>query len=91
MECVILEGQQTKGLKEKLSGDLIWILYVGRASYSQGSGINLILTNSGVVIEYTLRFTFKASNNQAEYETLLSSLKVAKELSVKRLKVFIDS
>ncbi|XP_073109503.1 uncharacterized protein [Elaeis guineensis] len=44
-----------------------------------------------MVIEYALQFDFKASNNQAEYEALIARLKIAKDLSVKRLWVFIDS
>ena len=53
---------------------------------------SLILTNSeGVVTEYVLRFDFKASNNQAEYEALLASLKMTKELEIDSLKVFTDS
>lgn len=32
----------------------------------------------GVVIKYTFRFSFKATNNQAEYKALLARLKLAK-------------
>lgn len=72
------KDQQAKGLEEELNGDLIWVLNVDRASNLQGSDASLILTNSEVVTEYALQFAFKASNNQAKYEALLASLKVAK-------------
>lgn len=52
----------------------------------------MILTNSeGVVTEYTLRFLFKATNNQSKYKALLARLKLARELGVKHLRVFTDS
>ena len=44
-----------------------------------------------VQLEYALRFKFKASNNEVEYEALIIGLKLAKEVRVKRLKVFSDS
>ena len=43
-----------------------------------------------MVTEYAFQFTFKASNNQAEYEALIAGLRITKDLSVKWLKVFID-
>ena len=68
------------------------MLHIDGASNTQGSGAGLILTNfEGIVIEYGLRFNFKISNNQAEYETLLAGLKIAKELEIYSLKVFTDS
>ena len=38
-----------------------------------------------------LRFGFKASNNEAEYEALIAGLKLAKEMKVKSLEIFSDS
>jgi ribonuclease HI len=32
----------------------------------------------GVMIEQSLRFAFRASNNQAEYEALIAGMKLAK-------------
>ncbi|KAM2856592.1 hypothetical protein PS2_000929 [Malus domestica] len=43
-----------------------------------------------MAIEYALRFKFKASNNEAEYETLLAGLRLAKHLKVKRIDIFSD-
>ena len=44
-----------------------------------------------MITEYVLRFNFKASNNQAEYEMLLAGLKITKELDIDNLKIFTDS
>ena len=55
-------------------------------------GAGLILTNpDGVVAEYALRFEFPTSNNEAEYEALMTELKMAKDLGVKHLRVHSDS
>ena len=68
------------------------MLHVDGASNAQGSRANLILTNfEGIMTEYFLLFNFKASNNQAEYEALLTGLQIAKELDIDNLKIFIDS
>ncbi|XP_073103279.1 uncharacterized protein [Elaeis guineensis] len=72
--------------------DSTWVLYIDGASNAQGSGVGFLLTNlEGVVTEHALRFDFKASNNQAEYEALVAGLRLALELGVDRLKVFSDS
>ncbi|MCI73535.1 gag-pol polyprotein, partial [Trifolium medium] len=46
-----------------------WTLSVDGAFNIKGSGAGVILEGpDGVPIEQSLRFAFKASNNQAEYE-----------------------
>lgn len=66
-------------------------MHVDEASISQDSGVELILTNSkSIVSEYALWFTFDMSNNQAEFEALLASLQIDKELGIKKLKVFTN-
>ena len=44
-----------------------------------------------MVFEYALWFAFSTSNNKAEYEALITGLKLAKELRILELKVFSDS
>ena len=39
----------------------------------------------------TLRFRFKASNNEAEYKVLIAGLNLAKEMKVKSLEIYSDS
>ena len=49
------------------------------------------MTNiDGMVIEYVLRFGFKASNNQAEFKALIAKLKITKDLDVKHLRIFTN-
>lgn len=53
------------------------------SSNKNGRGAGLILQGpEGFIVEYALRFTFKASNNEAEYEALISRLKLPELLKV---------
>ena len=59
-----------------------------------GCGAGLILKGLEelyVQLEYALRFKFKASNNEAKYESFIISLKLTKEIEPRRLKMFSDS
>ncbi|KAM1786961.1 hypothetical protein ACFX14_039537 [Malus domestica] len=69
-----------------------WSLYVDGSSNQHGCGAGLVLTTPDkVAMEYALRFKFKASNNEVEYEALLVGLRLAKHLGVKRIDIFSDS
>ncbi|KAK3012431.1 hypothetical protein RJ639_008333 [Escallonia herrerae] len=69
-----------------------WNLYVDGSSALGSSGARLILISpEGFTIEYTLRFGFQASNNEAEYEALLAGIRLAHALKVDSLSVHSDS
>ncbi|XP_072082014.1 uncharacterized protein [Arachis hypogaea] len=69
-----------------------WSLYVDDSSNKIGSGAGVILENDqGTQIKLSLKFEFSASNNQAEYEALLASLKVAREVGAQKLTIFSNS
>ncbi|CAJ2652019.1 unnamed protein product [Trifolium pratense] len=69
-----------------------WTLSVDGASNVRGSGAGVVLEGpDGVIIEQSLRFAFKASNNQAEYEALIAGMKLAKDMEMKELKAMSDS
>ena len=42
-------------------------------------------------MRYTLRFEFKASNNEAEYEALIVGLELGQRLGVENLHIHCDS
>ncbi|XP_020232779.1 uncharacterized protein LOC109813072 [Cajanus cajan] len=70
----------------------LWTIHVDGSSNSQGSGAGIILEGpTGLILEQSLRFSFKASNNQAEYEALLAGLRLAREIGVSRLECWTDS
>ncbi|GJT97810.1 reverse transcriptase domain-containing protein [Tanacetum coccineum] len=57
-----------------------------------GSGAGLILTNpEGTKFTYAMRFGFEATNNEAEYEALIASLRIAEQMGVKNLQANVDS
>jgi ribonuclease HI len=65
---------------------------VDGASNIKGSGAGVVLEGpDGVLIEQSLRFAFKASNNQAEYEALIAGMKLAREMDMTDLKAKSDS
>ena len=69
-----------------------WILSVDGSSNLKGSGAGVVLEGpGGMVLEYSLRFGFSTSNNQAEYEALLAGLRLALEVGVTHLLVRTDS
>jgi hypothetical protein len=69
-----------------------WTLSVDGASNIRGSGAGVVLEGPDrVLIEQSLRFAFKASNNQAKYEGLLTRMKLAKEMEITDLKLKNDS
>nr|GEU91608.1 reverse transcriptase domain-containing protein [Tanacetum cinerariifolium] len=69
-----------------------WTLLTDGSSCVDGSGAGLILTNpEGVEFTYALRFQFAASNNEAEYEALVVSLRIATQMGVKNVQVNADS
>ena len=58
-----------------------WVLSVDGSSNKQGSGVGVILEGpNGLLIDQALHFAFKASNNHAEYEALVTSMLLAKEM-----------
>ena len=68
------------------------MLSVDGSSNQQGIGARKILEGpTGVLIEQALRFAFKASNNQDEYEALITGMLLAKEMGAQSLLAKSDS
>ena len=64
----------------------LWILSVDGSSNKRGSGAEILLDGpDGIQVEQSLRFNFKASNNQAEYEALIAGMTLASEMEAKHL------
>ncbi|GAV73731.1 RVT_3 domain-containing protein [Cephalotus follicularis] len=70
----------------------MWKLSVDGSFYITGSGAGLVLTSpDGWTLEYALRFRFKATNNEAEWEALIAGLTIAKHLEVQKIEASSDS
>ncbi|XP_071707873.1 uncharacterized protein [Rutidosis leptorrhynchoides] len=77
---------------EEVQNTVAWELFTDRASSSDGAGAGLILISpEGEEHTYASRFEFPASNNEAEYEALLSGLRMAEKMGIKALKVSVNS
>ena len=69
-----------------------WEVHVDGASNQKGSGVGLVLMSpEKVVIEKSLRLDFSATNNEAEYETLLEGMAMVQRMGGKSIKLFSDS
>ncbi|RDY02803.1 Retrovirus-related Pol polyprotein from transposon 17.6, partial [Mucuna pruriens] len=69
-----------------------WYLSVDGSTNQSGSGAGVILEGpEGVLIEQSLHFDFRASNNQAEYEALLAGMRLARDLEARSLIAKSDS
>ncbi|GJW96227.1 reverse transcriptase domain-containing protein [Tanacetum coccineum] len=68
-----------------------WTLFTDGSSCVDGSGAGLILTNpEGTEFTYAMRFRFEAINNEAEYEALIASLRIAEKIGVDNLQANVD-
>ena len=71
---------------------LSWKVFVDGAMNYRGSGVGLVLTSpEGITIEKSLRLSFSAMNNKAEYETLLVGMTMVQKLGGKAVEFFSDS
>ncbi|XP_064966400.1 uncharacterized protein LOC135675135 [Musa acuminata AAA Group] len=69
-----------------------WTLHVDGSANSRGAGAGLVLLAPNErSFERSLRFGFKATNNEAEYEALLAGLRLDLEMQVAAIRVLTDS
>ena len=85
-------------MDEKLVGTIsqyclpMWEVHVDGALNKKGSGVGLVLMSlEKVVIEKSLRLDFSATNNEAEYETLLEGMAMVQRMGGKSIKIFSDT
>ena len=69
-----------------------WKVHVDGAANHRGSGVGLVLVSpKNITIEKPLRLGFSATNNKAEYETLLVGMNMVQKLGGKAMEIFSDS
>ncbi|XP_077226262.1 uncharacterized protein LOC143859434 [Tasmannia lanceolata] len=69
----------------------LWEVHVDWSSNKAGCGAGLVLTGpDSFPVDYALRFGFRASNNEAEYEALLAGMNLAVQIGAQRLKAYCD-
>ena len=69
-----------------------WELYVDGVANQRGSGVELVLVSpEKITIEKSLRLSFSATNNEAEYKALLMGMVMVLKMGGKAVKVFLYS
>ncbi|VFQ72015.1 unnamed protein product [Cuscuta campestris] len=69
-----------------------WIMSIDGSSGSRSCGAGIVLiTPEKFRIYYAIRFQFRVSNNEAEYEALINGLKILSKMGVSRVQVYSDS
>ncbi|RVW61661.1 Retrovirus-related Pol polyprotein from transposon 297 [Vitis vinifera] len=87
MADFVMEYSRKPSQRQESSEKEWWTLRVDGASRSSGSGVGLLLQSpTGEHLEQAIRLGFPASNNEAEYEAILSGLALALTLSVSKLR-----
>ncbi|KAL0462545.1 UNVERIFIED_CONTAM: hypothetical protein Slati_0142100 [Sesamum latifolium] len=85
-------SEMTEMTIKEASQDQKWLLHVDGSSTAQGSGAGVVITTpQGEDLEFAIKFDFKASNNEAEYEALVIGLRMAHETGAKHLLAYSDS
>ncbi|XP_074562805.1 uncharacterized protein LOC141819389, partial [Curcuma longa] len=69
-----------------------WKIYVDGSATKNGSGVGVVLCSpQGDTLQLAVKLQFQATNNEAEYEALLTGLQAARHLGATRVKVYSDS
>ena len=69
-----------------------WRVFVDGASSAIGINVKIVIVNpEGIRLEHSFRLGFRASNNEAEYEALLTRLKTVLGMSARDIKAYSDS
>ena len=69
-----------------------WMMYFDGSLMKKGADVGLVFVSPlGVHMRYMVRLHFPSSNNVAEYEALVNSLRITIELGIRRLDVRGDS
>ncbi|KAL0407796.1 UNVERIFIED_CONTAM: hypothetical protein Sradi_1714000 [Sesamum radiatum] len=72
-------SEMTEMTMKDASQDQKWLLHVDGSSTAQGSGAGIVITTPQGNLEFAIKFHFKASNNEAEYEALVIGMRMAHE------------
>ena len=95
-ETPLKERMEKQNMDEKsaisLQEPLSWKVYVDGVMNHRGSGVGLVLIfPKRIIIEKSLRLGFLATNNEAEYEALLSGMFMVQKMGGKAIEIFLDS
>ena len=71
---------------------LIWKMFFDGASSKEGVGAGVVLVSPAQeTISLSYKLEFEATNNVEEYEALVLGLRVAREMGIQEVAVFVDA
>jgi ribonuclease HI len=69
-----------------------WVMYFDGSYTLKGVGVGVMfIPPEGDALRYAIQLEFPATNNIAEYERLVNSLRLAKDLGIRQLLIKRDS
>ncbi|GJW85020.1 reverse transcriptase domain-containing protein [Tanacetum coccineum] len=85
-------GRKKNTKLEETKPSCEWKVYTDGASSFDGSSAGLMLIDpEGKEYTYALRFELETMNNEANYKALLAGLRIAQEMEIINLAIFVDS
>ncbi|XP_075479532.1 uncharacterized protein LOC142520442 [Primulina tabacum] len=70
----------------------VWRVFVDGAARKEGSGVGVVIVSpTGEKIKIAVRLNFRASNNEAEYKSVVIDMKIAREAGATRIILYSDS
>ena len=74
-----------------LQEPLSWRVYIDSATNQRGSRVGLVLISpEKITIEKSLKLSFLATNNEAEYEALLVGMTIVQKMGGKAVEIFLN-
>ncbi|XP_042410202.1 14.7 kDa ribonuclease H-like protein [Zingiber officinale] len=72
--------------------DSVWKIYVDGSSTRQGSGISILLISPQEEwVQLSVRLEYRATNNEVEYEALITDLQAARHVGAGKVLIYSDS
>jgi ribonuclease HI len=69
-----------------------WVAYVDGSSAGGGSGVGVVFRGRNrEEFRYALKFDFPATNNEAEYEAILSAMEIPRQMGITNIEIRSDS
>ncbi|KAK0580513.1 hypothetical protein LWI29_002813 [Acer saccharum] len=91
-EFIEPDAEVRRIIEDEQASEFQWKLHVDGSSNTHGSGAGIVITTPEEdAVECAMRFDFKATNNQVEYEALLAGLRVCIALGADELEIYSDS
>ncbi|KAL0288973.1 UNVERIFIED_CONTAM: hypothetical protein Sangu_2635300 [Sesamum angustifolium] len=78
--------------QEEVPEERLWVLHVDESSTTQGNVAGIVITSpQGEDMEFAIKFDFKASKNEVEYETLVLGMRIAQDAGTLHLLAYSNS